>query len=124
VASYCVTSPELKESWIHPVPAHVDSSEFMADRAMSVPFLVIDDIGKEHRTNSGYSENNFGALLRYRVKTNRVTSLTSNLNPKVFGEVYGRSTQQLVKEAMSPIKIEGPDMREKVSLKIGSVLSG
>ena len=118
VTSYCVTAAELKESWIKSIPAHSGSDELMVDRVMTARYLVIDDLGKEYRSDSGFAETNFGVLLRQRSRMKRVTNITSNLTPKEFGEVYGKSTAQLVKECMYPVHFDGPDMREQESQKI------
>jgi DNA replication protein DnaC len=113
VTSYYITASELRDSFLPggDRPANLDSFESVVQRVGSVRFLVIDDIGKEHRASSGFAENKFGKLVRDRVRDNLVTCLTTNLNPKEFGEVYGRSTGQLIKECMIPVKIVGDDMR-------------
>ena len=124
VTSYCVTAAELKESWIHETPAHADSEELMSDRVALARFLVIDDLGREYRSNSGFSEVHFGALLRQRVRENLVTCITTNLSPKEFTETYGKATSNLVKECMYPIHLVGPDMRDMQANNIKNFLEG
>lgn len=118
VTSYCVTAAELKEAWINDVPASVQSTETMTERAEQARFFVIDDLGKEHRAASGFAENKFGALLRHRARTRRTTVITSNLNPKEFVEIYGTSVGALAKECMWPVQLKSEDMRDKVAGRI------
>jgi len=114
VASYCVLSTELAEAWLPNsfFPAHEDSDELMVDRIEDIRFLVIDDIGKEHRAGTGYFETKLGALLRYRARHKRVTFLTANMGPIDFGKIYGASAAQLAMECMRPRELKGPNMRK------------
>jgi len=120
VTSYCVTAAELKDAWISEHPAHPGSSELMTERVEEARFLVIDDLGKEHRAASGFAENKFGALLRNRSRTGgkKTTIITANIPPDQFAGVYGKSTAQLVKEHVFVLPVKGPDMREKEAEKI------
>jgi len=121
VTSYYVTASELKEAWIDDVEAHPGSSEMMTDRVQEARFLVLDDFGKEHRTSSGFAESKFGALLRSRKKELLTTVITSNLDPREFGEVYGPSTKHLMRECMVPIRLKGQDIRERIAKRIYDV---
>lgn len=121
VTSYCITASELKDCWIQDRPAHPGSTETVLQRVMSARFLVIDDIGKEHRAASGFAENRFGHLLRQRSKLKLVTSLTLNFTPKEFAEVYGKSTAELVQESMIPVRLIGENMRHLIAEELGGV---
>jgi len=119
VSSYSVSAEELKECWIHPdIEAHPGSSETMLDRVKAVRFLIIDDLAKEYRTASGFSENKLGALIRMRQKDLKITTITTNLSPDQFEKVYGKSSFELVREIMLPCKIDGENMRERVLTSI------
>jgi DNA replication protein DnaC len=111
VASYCVTATELREAWSEDQPASEDATETVLQRVHRVRFLVIDDIGKEHRAASGFSETKFGAIIRYRSRRQLVTCLTSNFSPTEFYKVYGRATMDLVNECMDTVTFTGPDRR-------------
>lgn len=117
VKSFCVTAAELKESWIEDRPLG-DRDESVVQRSETARFLVIDDIGKEHRAASGFAETKFGALLRLRSRSKLVTSLTSNLNPKEFGAIYGESAADLSKECMHPIKLKTVSLRSDLADRI------
>lgn len=112
VSSYMITASDLKEGYIKDTPASKDSTELTKDRVSFVRFLVIDDIGSEYRTNSGFFETHFELLLRQRVREKRVTFLTSNMSPKDIPSVYGNSILSLIMEATYPIRLIGDDMRE------------
>jgi DNA replication protein DnaC len=118
VSSYIIRAAELKEAFIKDYPANTDSNETVLERVNYVTFLVIDDLGKEYRTASGFSETAFGSLLRDRCRRKLPTSITSNLGPDEFLTVYGPSTGELAKECMIPIKLEGTSRREKIHKKI------
>jgi DNA replication protein DnaC len=118
VTGYCVTAAELKESWIEDRPAHDGSDETMIERVTTARLLVIDDIGREHRAASGFAENRFGMLLRDRSRDLKTTIMTSNLDPQQFGEIYGRSIVELVKECTHPIKLVANNYRSSKALEI------
>jgi len=106
-----VSADELKDAWIEDYIIGSDG-ETLLQRVSRMPFLVVDDIGKEHRTASGFSESKFGSLLRKRVRDKKVTVLTTNLNEDEFRNVYGGSIAGLVKESCVWIELFGQDMRE------------
>lgn len=118
VPSYMIRAAELKEAWIKDCPAHAGSEESTLERVQTVRFLVIDDLGKEYRTSSGFSESNFGSLLRDRNRNNLVTCLTTNQNPKEFTATYGLSTGELVKECMIPIKVPEQQHRDRLAARV------
>lgn len=126
IASYCVTASELKDAWTSPrdSPAHPGSDELMSDRVDQVRFLVIDDVGKEHRTSSGFSESQFGRLLRSRVRDRLVTILTLNLSLQGFTRIYGESAAKLLQESAIEVCLDGPDMRGKIAGVLASVADG
>jgi DNA replication protein DnaC len=118
ISSYIIRAAELKEAFIKDFPANPDSNETVIERINYVNFLVIDDLGKEYRTASGFSETAFGSLLRDRCRRKLPTSITSNLPPDEFTNIYGPSTGELAKECMIPIKLGGSSRREKISNKL------
>lgn len=111
IPSFCILASDLKTAWISDRRIDESFEDTILERVETVRFLVIDDIGKEHRAASGFAENQFGALLRSRARARKTTCITSNMSPKDFGETYGRSTGQLSKECMIPVQLKGDDMR-------------
>lgn len=67
--------------------------------------FVLDDLGKEHRTSSGWAENTFDALLRARFNAGLPTIVTTNVPLKQWGEVYGEPMESFAHEAFIPLGI-------------------
>lgn len=122
VSSYCVTAADMKAAWIKSIPAHEGSSEWMADRMETVRFLVLDDLGKEYRADSGFTETHLEQLLRRRIRSGLATCITANTDLRTFGKTYGESTAQLIQEAMTPIHLTGSNMRGAEAAKIKTFL--
>jgi DNA replication protein DnaC len=73
--------------------------------------LLLDDVGKEHRTKSGYAENELDVLLRLRHREGRPTLITSNVPPKDWGVIYHESMGSFIQESFTMIKMVGSDRR-------------
>lgn len=91
-------------------------------RIEMVDLLILDDIGKEYRTNSGYAENALETLLRSRVQKVRTTILTGNVHPKELQKIYSEDFSALLKESMIPINIVGHDFREERARLLAKLL--
>lgn len=76
-----------------------------------LPVLLLDDVGKEHPTRSGYSEAGFYALMRERFNAGLATSMTSNLTQAEFREAYGEAQLSFLSEACVVFEIKGSDFR-------------
>ena len=108
-----------------------DSVETWRERVRSVHLLVIDDIGKEYRTDSGFIEKSISNLLMIRSQQkNSATIITSNINPvpvrkgasSSFQVIYGIGTANLILEMMRPLEVKGENWRGKVQGKISDRL--
>lgn len=73
--------------------------------------LVLDDVGKEHRTASGWVEHVFDAVFRHRYDLGLPTLLTSNTPLRNWGKDYSASMASFVLEAAPPIEINARDRR-------------
>lgn len=71
--------------------------------------LVLDDIGKEHRTNSRWSENTFDHLFRARFDRSLPVIPTSNILLPQWGSVYGPAMESFAHEALTVINVAAPD---------------
>lgn len=80
-------------------------------RLYSVPLLVLDDVGKEHRTASGYAAGQFTTLLRHRHDAMLPTIVTTNLRGGEWAAVYDESAASFAMEAFDIVYIEGQDFR-------------
>jgi len=79
-----------------------------------VPWLVLDDWGKENRAGKLQEQTIFrlGSLLRTRSDACLVTHISTNLFPaKRIREEYGDSVASLMNETMIAVEVAGKDRR-------------
>jgi DNA replication protein DnaC len=81
------------------------------NRALSVDLLVLDDLGKEHKGNTGYSEHLFENLIRERAAAKRVTIATTNVRWVDLPLRYKQSMLEVMRECMYPLVVKGPNNR-------------
>lgn len=86
------------------------------ERCKRADFLLIDDVGKEHRGGSGFVQTVFDNLIRYRVQHRLPTFLTSNLTKVELERTYGDSVMSLLEGKLIPVTVTGKDFR-KTDLK-------
>lgn len=67
--------------------------------------FVLDDLGKEYRTSSGWSENTFDALLRARFNAGLPTIVTTNVPLEDWGTIYGEPMGSFALEAFIKLDI-------------------
>lgn len=70
-----------------------------------VYLFILDDLGKEYRTASGWAENTFDSLLRARFNAGLPTIVTTNVPLKNWGSVYGEPMESFAHQAFIPIKV-------------------
>lgn len=75
--------------------------------------VVLDDLGHEHRTASGWSENVINNLVRSRFSDGAPTIITTNIDPDsdTFAERYGVALQDYIHEAFWTQTVAGESMR-------------
>ena len=71
----------------------------------NIRLLVLDDLGKEHRTASGWAENTFDAVLRARYNASLPTVVTTNVPLSDWGSVYGEAMESFAHEAFIPLSV-------------------
>lgn len=81
-------------------------------RAEKATLLVLDDIGQEHRTASGFTESILHELIRRRVEDSRPTVVTTNVEPDDMYSVYGPSFDSFRREAFEAVQMAGSDSRK------------
>jgi DNA replication protein DnaC len=92
------------------------------DRVKQVDLLILDDIGKEYRTASGYAESSIESLIRDRVQKMRTTVITGNVVPKNLQSIYSDDFAALLKESMIPISVVGHDFRAEKAVELQKLL--
>lgn len=76
---------------------------------LNVRLLVIDDLGKEHKTS--WNESQFDELLRTRYDKGLPTIITTNVVREHWGDVYSEAMGSFVYEAFQQVKLNGKDLR-------------
>ena len=76
------------------------------DDAYNVRVLVIDDIGKEHVTASGWHKTLLHHILRTRFNNGLPTIVTTNLPVSAWSSAYGDATGSFIHEAFVTIELE------------------
>lgn len=118
---FFTTSESIRVSSIEATAFDYDQT--LMDRARDVEFLVIDDLGKEHRGESGYAERLIENLVRVRSAARRSTIVTTNLPirgdsvKRVAGltTVYSRSLMEVIRETMYPVEVTGINKRVRAA---------
>jgi len=105
----------------------------LIERAREVDLLVLDDLGKEHAGESGYTERLFENLIRVRSAGKRVTLVTTNLpvNPPPGREQaaslktkYIASMLEVMREAMYPVRLKTHNWRDRAQSDMEARLTG
>jgi DNA replication protein DnaC len=76
------------------------------DDAYNIRVLVIDDVGKEHASGSGWQRTMLHHILRTRFNNGLPTIVTSNLPVKAWEGAYGGATESFINEAFTTIELE------------------
>ena len=76
------------------------------DDAYNVRVLVIDDVGKEHTSASGWQSTLLHDILRSRFNNGLPTIVTTNLPVKAWEAEYGSATGSFIHEAFATIELE------------------
>lgn len=73
--------------------------------------LVLDDMGKEHKTKSQWAEDTFDELLRRRYDRGFPTIITSNTQLSEWGRIYNESMASFARECFVSVVLSGEDRR-------------
>jgi DNA replication protein DnaC len=76
------------------------------DDAYNVWVLVLDDVGKEHASASGWQKNMLHHVLRTRFNNGLPTIVTTNIKREDWAGLYGDSTESFVHEIFSYLPVE------------------
>ena len=83
--------------------------------AYNIRILVIDDIGKEHASLSGWQKNMLHHVLRTRFNNGLPTIVTTNIVLDNWASLYGDATASFAREAFGylPVVSDKGDLRRK-----------
>jgi len=76
------------------------------DDAYNVRVLVIDDVGKEHTSGTGWQRSMLHHLLRTRFNNGLPTIITTNLAVDAWDAAYGNATESFIREAFAIIELQ------------------
>jgi DNA replication protein DnaC len=76
------------------------------DDAYNIRVLVIDDVGKEHASLSGWQKNQLHHVLRTRFNNGLPTIVTTNIARENWDGLYGDATASFAKEAFTYLPID------------------
>ena len=83
------------------------------DDAYNVRVLVLDDVGKEHSSASGWQKNMLHHVLRTRFNNGLPTIVTTNIKLDDWEAHYGSATQSFVHEAFVYVNMDSmTDLRK------------
>jgi DNA replication protein DnaC len=85
------------------------------DDAYNIRVLVVDDVGKEHVTSSGWNQTMLHQLLRTRYNHGLPTIVTTNLPVSAWAAAYGEATESFINEAFVTLILESNegDLRKR-----------
>lgn len=109
---YCISLGEIVEDIQKSWQSKEDS--IVIGKCREADFLFIDDVGKEHRGQSGFVQTVFDNLIRYRVQHRYPTFLSSNFTKKELEITYGDSVMSLLEGKLLPVVVDGSDYRKEV----------
>lgn len=79
--------------------AYLELDQLLEDLKSRVKVLVIDDVGKERRTGSGFAEDAFDLLVRTRHNKSLTTIYTTNLPLSRWSTQYSESMMSLIERS-------------------------
>ena len=80
--------------------------------AYNIRVLIIDDLGKEHKSLSGWQANMFHHVLRTRFNHGLPTIVTTNIKLDNWAAVYGDATESFAREAFYYLPVITTDLRK------------
>jgi DNA replication protein DnaC len=85
-----------------------------ANDAYNIRVLILDDLGKEHATESEWQRNVLHHVLRTRFNNGLPTIVTTNIKRDDWAGLYGDATQSFAHEIFGymPVESERGDLRK------------
>lgn len=78
---------------------YLEIDQFLQDLKTRVKTLVIDDVGKEHRTSTNFAEDAFDLLVRTRHNNGLATIYTTNVPLNRWGKQYSDSMRSIIERS-------------------------
>lgn len=101
----------MKAGWKNP-----EYAQWYKRRVESAQILLLDDVGKELMSGSGfnndYARQVFDDTMRTRVQDRLPTFITTNFNEQTISQAYGEAVFSLITEQSMAVKVTGSDYRK------------
>lgn len=114
---YFTTFSEMLDTYASAWRSEQEKAWFFR-RIKNVPFLVLDDPGKEMKGRLGMPESTFDEVLRHRVAGSKPTLITTNYTMEKLQEGYGGSVMSLLHERSTTYRFTGGDWRDNARLRL------
>ena len=82
----------------------LEIDQLLEDLKYKVELLVVDDVGKEHRTASGFAEDSFDLLVRTRHNRGLGTIYTTNIPLEEWSDQYSDAMQNFISRSSLILK--------------------
>lgn len=92
-----------------------DDQQYFFEKMKSTEVLLLDDLGRGFKTKNNLSESTFDNVIRFRMQSEKVTLLTSNMPPPQLEQEYGGALASLMTESNMWSELIGPDYRPSAS---------
>lgn len=96
---------QVMKSLVQP-DEYLEIDQLLQDLKVRVKVLVIDDVGKEHHTATGFAEDAFDLLVRTRHNNGLTTIYTSNLKVQQWGSTYSDSMASIIKRSSTIVTFD------------------
>lgn len=94
----------LVEKGFVPPHEYLQIDQLLQDLKHRVHFLVVDDVGKEHTTQTAFAEDAFDLLVRTRHNNGFTTIYTSNLSLRRWSHQYSESMQNFIERTSTLVE--------------------
>lgn len=106
-----------RDLYAHKGPGPADGEEYSraahaAERVENAFLVVLDDVGQERPTDSGFGTELLESTLRDRFDAGKPTVVTSNLSSQQWTARYSAPLRSFISEACRIVIFTGPDLRE------------
>jgi DNA replication protein DnaC len=112
---YYIRFSDLKSAMTNTFDSEATERKIKAKKILEAvntrSLVVIDDIGQEYRTQSGFTESFFHELIRVRYDSALPTIITTNIDPESMRGVYGDSFESFQHDAFDSYPLLGKDTR-------------
>lgn len=102
----------MTDSFSNEVTERTVEAKALLRQIETAHMVSLDDMGQEHRTQTGFTEKEFHELIRIRYESARPTNVTTNVDEQSFLRIYGESFDSFRHDAFTLYPMLGTDTRK------------